>query len=174
MLILEDLPKPGTKLIGFSGEPLFAVALDHRTENSGIEMTITSRIEQVAPNRPLSLDEQGLDAINFFICTYAEGAEFSWRSESTLNEEPAHMKEYVYFIRDEDGYVKIGKARNVKTRLSQLQTSSRQELTLLKPVPGGHVAERILHAKFSHIHVRGEWFKPTPELYYYIYSVEVV
>ena len=44
---------------------------------------------------------------------------------------------FVYFIADEEGYIKIGHALEPAKRLSALQTGHRQQLTLLATVPGG-------------------------------------
>lgn len=78
---------------------------------------------------------------------------------------------WIYFIRDEAGYIKIGYATNVSYRMNALQTASRQKLTLLARVPGSTLDEKALHRRFRAARVRGEWFRPTPELRAYISEV---
>ena len=77
----------------------------------------------------------------------------------------------VYFIRE--GYfgrIKIGitdwKHRN--RRLRQLQTGSPDKLYPLGYIIGGRKKEKWLHRKFKHAHVRGEWFRPTLDLLWFI------
>lgn len=78
---------------------------------------------------------------------------------------------YVYFIADEDGYIKIGHARDVNSRLRSLQTASRQELRVVASTSGTASDEKALHAKFADAHVRGEWFRATADLMAYITEV---
>jgi hypothetical protein len=77
----------------------------------------------------------------------------------------------VYFVLNEGkNLVKIGKALNLKNRLSSLQTSSADNLC----VAGRIVAknpERLearLHKRFNKLRVRGEWFQYTDELKIFI------
>lgn len=88
---------------------------------------------------------------------------------------------YTYFIQVEDpnqhaGPIKIGCARDVRARLSQLQTSSPYDLWLIGYVPGGEKLERELHKKYAHLHLRGEWFRATEDLerdlYFMVYDYE--
>lgn len=78
---------------------------------------------------------------------------------------------YVYFIADEDGYIKIGYARDVSSRLRSLQTASRQALRVVASTSGTVSDEKALHAKFADAHVRGEWFRATSDLMAYINEV---
>lgn len=65
----------------------------------------------------------------------------------------------VYLIRaGECGPVKIGYAADPQSRLYELQVAHYEKLHLLR-MWHGHVAEeRMLHARFSDQHIRGEWF----------------
>lgn len=77
----------------------------------------------------------------------------------------------VYFIQTgvyDDDPIKIGVAYSVATRLSQLQTGSPWELRLLGTIPGGVAEESALHKRFSHLHIRGEWFEGASELLSFI------
>lgn len=58
--------------------------------------------------------------------------------------------------------VKIGKANNVFSRMSSLQTSHYTELEILFVIPGYSKLEKELHSRYRQHHVRGEWFSLTP------------
>jgi hypothetical protein len=76
---------------------------------------------------------------------------------------------WVYFIRSgEAGLIKIGTATNLRSRLASLQTGSPESLFLLGKVEvtrtDALASEHELHNLFRRSRVRGEWFRPTPEL----------
>lgn len=60
--------------------------------------------------------------------------------------------------------IKIGYSAQPRSRLSGLQTSSPDHLTILGVCPGEVCDEKALHSRFEHIHIRGEWFKDCAEL----------
>lgn len=69
-------------------------------------------------------------------------------------------RSWVYFARaGEDGPVKIGHAKDVRSRLSSMQTGCPIPLTLLGVLPGGREREAEFHARFAALRVRGEWFR---------------
>lgn len=69
----------------------------------------------------------------------------------------------VYFIQSAGtGAIKIGVSADMRNRLSSLQIAHDAELTLLGTTRV--YKERDLHRKFRFIRLRGEWFKPEPEL----------
>lgn len=75
------------------------------------------------------------------------------------------MTDVVYFIQGEaSGAIKIGHSRNLKARLSSMQTASTEPLKLLGFMPGGEEVESSLHERFADARKRGEWFTATPEL----------
>jgi hypothetical protein len=68
----------------------------------------------------------------------------------------------IYAIRiGDDGPVKIGKSRNPKTRLVELQVSSPLELRLVAVCNWHDQNEVILHHYLRESYLRGEWFEPT-------------
>jgi len=78
-------------------------------------------------------------------------------------------KDLIYFIQDEDTkYIKIGHSRNLRKRLTSMQTGSSSELKLLAWEDASNIGEKQLHSIFSNCRVRGEWFKPTVALLTYI------
>jgi hypothetical protein len=71
----------------------------------------------------------------------------------------------VYMIQTgDDGPVKIGLTRDVRRRLETLQISSPTRLRLLALFEGSRELECELHRRFAAARIKGEWFKPIPEL----------
>ncbi len=71
----------------------------------------------------------------------------------------------VYFAHNQEvGAVKIGSSGDVNARLDALQIASPHELILMGTLPGGRREEKRLHQLFDAMHMRGEWFRATPEL----------
>lgn len=68
---------------------------------------------------------------------------------------------YVYFIRNNEGYIKIGIATDVQKRLAQLQTANAHKLELVGAIP--HIRykdiEVRLHEQFADKRLLGEWFE---------------
>lgn len=63
-----------------------------------------------------------------------------------------------------DGPVKIGRTRNVRERLADLQSANGEELRLIAAWRGVPKTEQELHAEYADLRLRGEWFVATPEL----------
>ena len=61
-----------------------------------------------------------------------------------------------------DGPVKIGHCKDAWRRRDNLQIGSPFPLYLRGTLPGGAAEEKILHDKFRHSRVRGEWFDLDP------------
>lgn len=62
------------------------------------------------------------------------------------------------------GPVKIGKADDVEHRLNALQVSHHETLHVLRVIDTAFDAEPILHEKFKHLRIRGEWFEFDQEM----------
>jgi hypothetical protein len=79
----------------------------------------------------------------------------------------------IYFVQagDDSRPIKIGYARNVGKRIATMQTGCPDELNLLAVMDGDEDVERSLHGLMGHLRVRGEWFRPAPELLDQIKSV---
>lgn len=73
------------------------------------------------------------------------------------------MARQIYFAECE-GKIKVGIAKNVKSRLSQLRTGSAAPLTLIASVAGSLPIERALHKKLRPFHISGEWYRDCPEI----------
>ncbi len=76
----------------------------------------------------------------------------------------------IYFIQEDvSGPIKIGHTdKALQTRLNTLQANNPHNLTCIAMLDGTRVIERALHARFQLFRIRGEWFKPEPELMQYI------
>lgn len=65
--------------------------------------------------------------------------------------------------------IKIGwTGGRLKRRFGQLQTGSASPLSLILSLPGDRALERRLHERFARHRLRGEWFRPDPELLAFI------
>jgi|GEM_PF-1618755 len=83
----------------------------------------------------------------------------------------------IYFIQSggDDGPIKIGLTeRDLCKRVKELQTASPYPLTLLAAAHGTAVEEIVLHNKFKHLQMEGEWFKPEKELIEYVESIPAI
>jgi hypothetical protein len=74
------------------------------------------------------------------------------------------MPDDLYFMRVDEGMVKIGRAINVDKRLSQIQCGCPHEITEVRSLPGRGHEEKEWHEMFAEHRVRGEWYKWTPAL----------
>lgn len=71
----------------------------------------------------------------------------------------------VYFVRADNGYVKIGFATDVASRFSDLQVGSPVPLTLVGVIEhGDRELESYYHRHFACDRVKGEWFLPSSKL----------
>jgi hypothetical protein len=72
----------------------------------------------------------------------------------------------VYFLQaGDDGPIKIGHTtRPVQDRIDKLQVGNAYELRLIGTIEAHAPYERVLHRKFKHIRMRGEWYRPEVEL----------
>jgi hypothetical protein len=74
-------------------------------------------------------------------------------------EELHHPPLFVYFIQDDRGPVKIGRAGDPLTRLSELQCGNPFKLTLRAVILAfTEDVEQRIHDMWRTAHVRGEWF----------------
>jgi hypothetical protein len=81
--------------------------------------------------------------------------------------------DYIYFIQEPiTKSIKIGTTKNIKNRMSQLQTSIPFQLILLKFIKGDFIKEKELHDKFSQYRLSGEWFSENDELLDYIAKIK--
>lgn len=76
---------------------------------------------------------------------------------------------FVYFFQaGPEGPIKIGWSADVRARLDAAQVCNHEPLELLVYAPGNATDERKVHLHFDKAHIRGEWFRPTPDLIEFI------
>lgn len=76
---------------------------------------------------------------------------------------------YVYFVRAENGLIKIGfSLRHPSKRLKDLQGASPEKLELIGFFEGSVKDESATHRKFEKCRSHCEWFKPSKELSQFI------
>ena len=82
-----------------------------------------------------------------------------------MNEQTLTRETSIYFVLAERlNAVKIGITFDVQARLKELQVGSSVQLRLLGMIPGTLQTERDFHYTYSHLWLRGEWFRLEDEL----------
>lgn len=81
---------------------------------------------------------------------------------------------YVYLVQSVSGHYKIGRTRNVDNRLRTFNVKLPFEIELTHVINSYDMvdAERILHARYAHRRVNGEWFALSPDDVTAIKSIE--
>ena len=78
----------------------------------------------------------------------------------------------IYFILAADvGRVKIGRSNQVHQRLKDLQVGSPCSLVLLGTFTAEYTVETLLHERFAHWRIIGEWFEYTDQLKMFVYGM---
>lgn len=74
-------------------------------------------------------------------------------------------KRYVYILKTSDDVYKIGVAKDVESRVRQLQTGSVEEITLVNKFLSEFPfkIESTLHRKYNRNRINGEWYYLTEE-----------
>ena len=79
----------------------------------------------------------------------------------------------IYFITTPSGHVKIGFTDGSPAfRLMNLQIGSWEPLTLALVIQGGEKQERWYHRLFERDHVRGDWFRVSPQIKKFMDPIE--
>jgi Meiotically up-regulated gene 113 len=86
------------------------------------------------------------------------------RSRRLRNAESLPEHGGVYAVAGAPGWVKIGRAKNIAQRVRGLQTASPTPLRLLAVLSNSEDDERLLHERWQHLRVTGEWFRTDAEL----------
>jgi hypothetical protein len=68
-------------------------------------------------------------------------------------------------------HVKIGKAKDVRKRLRNLQTGTSSQLIVHALEPGSHELEQVRHKQFESDRRQGEWFACSPALMQHMFSI---
>lgn len=89
-----------------------------------------------------------------------------WKAaEEAAEAERIAKKGDLYFIRAGCRAVKIGRTVNIVNRLGKMQADNHEELDCLLVLRGQGHLEADWHRRFKGFHIRGEWFRWTPELH---------
>ena len=100
---------------------------------------------------------------------------YSWaRRQGITSHDPANgifarerKAQWIYFIGAGDGEpIKVGRANNIKRRLSVIQSGNPKRLTVLASYFSDDpiAAEQAYHARFAAHRLHGEWFAPHPDI----------
>lgn len=78
----------------------------------------------------------------------------------------------IYFIRSGNTHIKIGYSADPQLRLKELQTGCPAKLHLQATMEGTFQTEKGLHELLGHLRQRGEWFRYTDEIKWFIRAVK--
>ena len=78
----------------------------------------------------------------------------------------------IYFIRSYNEFVKIGTSLDPEDRKNGLQTANPKKLHVQAVLEGSYKTEKGLHELFEKSRVRGEWFRYTEEIKWYIRAIQ--
>jgi len=132
---------------------------------------IQNGLDMLVKRDVVRLTDSGLIIVNFLDAQEASKSDALRQKESRARRRAGAMKQpsdrtgQVYFIQSENGGpVKIGFAVDVKSRISNIQTSRSDKVVLLATIDGTPELEASLHKRFSSSSIGGEWFSPSAEL----------
>ncbi len=75
----------------------------------------------------------------------------------------------IYFVYNKNhDAIKIGFSESPYERIKEIQRNCLDQLKMIGTMPGDRNDEKSLHARFSEIRIRFEWFQNTPELMEFI------
>lgn len=92
-----------------------------------------------------------------------------WADEAPMAALKEGCESFVYFIHCH-GRVKIGKAKNPKRRLIDLQVHCPFTAYIIWLQPGSFQLEREYHQRFARLRRQGEWFDLSGELADFLWS----
>lgn len=108
--------------------------------------------------------EKGQDLFNSSIEEYY--SQFLSRPKENLLDTTIKSGSFVYLIKNlTTGNLKIGFSSNPSRRFRALQQATDCDLQLLAFIDGSELIEQQLLHHYSQYQVRGEWFKPIPQIY---------
>lgn len=78
----------------------------------------------------------------------------------------------IYFIQTDSKLVKIGTTTNLAERIKQIQAMNPKKVRVKAVLNGGYNTEATIHNLFAKSRVRGEWFRLTDELKWFIRAIQ--
>ncbi len=91
-----------------------------------------------------------------------------WARDEVMKRQTESARGAIYFIRSQDGHVKIGFSVDVAGRMRELQVGHAIALELLGFIEGTRREELALHHRFAAYRVNGEWFRVDGEFMDYL------
>lgn len=87
---------------------------------------------------------------------------------------PKQQTGYIYLLKSPTSAYKIGRTRNPKDRLKTFSVKLPFEVEYIALIPTDDMVEleRVLHARFDHRRINGEWFELSPDEVAYIKELE--
>ena len=70
----------------------------------------------------------------------------------------------IYFVGVVGGPIKIGRTNNLRRRMVELRTTTKQDLQVWAMKDGRTLEEGLYHHRFAADRIEGEWFAPSPAL----------
>lgn len=77
----------------------------------------------------------------------------------------------IYFVKNYGAFVKIGTSVSVDERCKTLQTANPRNLRVIAVLEGSFQTETGLHTLFEKSRKRGEWFKYTEEIKWFVRAI---
>lgn len=162
-----SFPLPPGGLPGFRAD-------DYDADEPAAELLVIGMryLQAIAKDERRAMHLRWDEAREFIRAVEAQAVERVWQE---IGERSAakHMAEaeaksavptFVYFIGAGSGPVKIGFATRPSARLSDLQTSHHEKLSLLATLRGDLALEKAYHKRFAAHRLSGEWFTRAPEI----------
>ncbi|PED73034.1 hypothetical protein COL30_11835 [Bacillus pseudomycoides] len=86
-------------------------------------------------------------------------------NSSKLTKKQRKIKGYIYFLKADNGLIKIGKTKDLKQRLDHFTAKLPYKLELLHSIESDDYSslEEYFHEMFANKRKRGEWFELTEE-----------
>lgn len=119
------------------------------------------------PKSPAAVREEQRDQVRAIMEVERAAGTTEWER---ANHRRAVPEQSVYFIKSEDGPIKIGYTEgHPDFRLETIQTANPYRLIIMGVIPdAGRDIEHRLHCQFDHLAMMGEWFRPGRDLVAYI------
>jgi hypothetical protein len=178
-LLLRKVDRAGLLPLGKHGKKSVAIAIGHPREWARLEPAL----DELLTDGVCALSEDGGTLVfpNYIAAQEASASAVQRTREYRERERdrvrvglpPAALKAAViYFIQSEHGGpIKVGRADDLARRVMGLQTGRPDKLVVLTAAEGTRKDERDIHAAFSSVRERGEWFHPTPGLLSFVRAV---
>lgn len=145
---------------GPAGRPPLAIIVCGSREWTDVD-AVTGLLDETSPDVVLHGNAPGADVMVYEASLDLAGAQWDEYGSDAGPRRNRKMLEVLEALRElvaELPRVKIGVAKNIRKRLSSLQTSAPGPLKLLAVAGGGQPEEYGYHQRFKKERLHGEWF----------------